>query len=99
MECLRIGYLRLPTSAFRLPPTAFKSEPIMKTLILFCALGILCQWSLACAAAPTEVRIAAGGKARCAIVTQPRAAPAEGYAARELAAALHQASRGEYSLL
>jgi hypothetical protein len=46
--------------------------------------------ALACTPAHAEVQIASGGTARCVIVTQPGASPAERHAAEELAATLHQ---------
>ena len=46
--------------------------------------------TLACPPAQAKVQIASGGIARCVIVTQPGATPAERYAAEELAATLKQ---------
>ena len=46
---------------------------------------LIAMLSLLCVAAQADVPIAAHGKARCTIVSQPGASPAEQYAARELA--------------
>lgn len=59
----------------------------MKGLVWMAVAGCLC---MAAGAASAAVTIAAGGKARCVIVTQPGATAAERHAARELADTLRQ---------
>jgi len=60
------------------------SQGIRWPFLLALAVGLVCV------SAQAKVPIAAGGTARCLIVTQPGATPAERYAATELAIALQE---------
>src|SRR5579862_9368086 len=65
----------------------------MKLLIASMLITVLCS------AAYATVQIAAGGKAKCVILTQPGATDAELHAANELAKALQQVTGAEIPIM
>ena len=65
----------------------------MHTVVLIVCLSLMCL------AAHAGVPIAAGGKARCVIVSQPGATVAERHAAEELAATLRQVTGAEFRIV
>ena len=80
--------MKRANAAFARKVTGTQSQPLQSRLQS--GLLLIFAWALAALPVQAKVTIASGGIARCLIVTQPGATPAERYAAEELAATLKQ---------
>jgi hypothetical protein len=93
---LRIGDGRTGQSAIRIPK--FRAMMRLRDSLRHLGLGILLLAPSAAQAA-AGMQLAAGGRARCVIVRQPGASPAERHAAEELARALARVTGARFPVV